>query len=71
MSYYLLHTNTNPQEAQARASATEQTVSGRFDEYNADVDGGRWATTIHHRQKKRQMFQSNDTKTLNLTKGFD
>ena len=58
------------EEAQARASATEQKLSGRYDEYMKTLteDRGRphfimdiiW-----------QMLQSSVTKSLNLTKDFE
>ena len=60
----------NLEEAQARASATEQKVFGRFDEYMRTwtEDRGRPHFIM---DKIWQMLQSSDTKTLNLTRDFE
>ena len=58
------------EEAQARASATELQVSGRYDKHMRtwDEDRGRPHFIM---DKIWQMLQSNDTKTLHLTKDFE
>ena len=60
----------NLEEAQARASATEQKIFGRFEEYMRSWTEDRGRPHFICR-KIWQMSQSNDTKTLNLTEDFE
>ena len=57
------------EEAQARSAATELQVCGQFDEYRRTWDEVRERPNFIM-DKMWQMLQSNDTKTLNLTKVF-
>ena len=60
----------NLEEAHAKASATEQKLSGKYDEYMRTwtEDRGRPHFIM---DKMLQMIQSNDAKSLNLTKDFE